>query len=116
VSPIGDGWPALAALICAAVLPTEVWRWIGLLVGRRIDPESMLLHWVRAVATAIIAAFVARAVFFPPGGLAEVPLWLRLAAMAAGAAAYAASRGFVFLGVGAAVLVLMFGQAAVRGW
>jgi branched-subunit amino acid transport protein len=116
MSPIGEGWPALAALLFAAILPTEVWRWAGLVVGRRVDPNSAALDWVRAVATAIIAAFVARVVFFPPGGLAEVPLWLRLAAMAGGGAVYAASRGFVFLGVGAAVLVLMIGQTAVRGW
>ena len=48
------------ALLLLGFLPSEVWRWIGLLIGRGLDEDSELIMWVRAVATALIAAVVAR--------------------------------------------------------
>jgi branched-subunit amino acid transport protein len=114
MSPIGEGLPALLAIMAAAVFPTAVWRWIGVALGRRIDADSELLHWVRAVATAIIAAFVARVVFFPTGGLAETPLWLRLVAMSVGLSVMLGGRRFLIVGVGAGILTLVIGQALLR--
>jgi branched-subunit amino acid transport protein len=111
MSPIGDGWHAFLAILAAAVLPTAVWRWIGVALGRRIDPESEVLHWVRAVATAIIAAFVGRVVFFPTGGLAGTPLWLRLLAMAIGIAIILRGRQLLVPGVAAGIVTLIVGQA-----
>lgn len=111
MSPIGDGLAAFAAIVAACALPTQVWRWLGVTIGRGIDPDSDVLLWVRAVATAIIAAFVANVVFFPTGGLAETPLWLRLAAMACGLAAYLLARRVVVVGVAAAVVTLVVVRA-----
>jgi branched-subunit amino acid transport protein len=109
-SPIGEGWAAIAAILIACALPTQVWRWFGVAIGRGIDPDSDLLLWVRSVATAIIAAFVANVVFFPAGALADTPLWLRLVAMGCGIAAYLAARRIVVVGVGAAVGALVIGR------
>jgi branched-subunit amino acid transport protein len=113
MSPIGEGWTALAAILAACALPTQIWRWLGVAIGRGVDPDSDLLLWVRAVATAIIAAFVSNVIFFPSGALADTPLWLRLAAMAFGIAAYLVARRIVVVGVGVAVASLIVGRVAL---
>ena len=43
-------------LVIAGFLPNEVWRMLGLWLGGGVDEGSELLVWVRAVATAILAA------------------------------------------------------------
>ena len=103
------------ALILVGFLPSEVWRWIGILIGRSLDEESEIILWVRAVATALVAAVVARIVLVPPGALAAVPLSVRLIALAAGFLAFYFIRRSAFAGVivGMAVLVagaLTFGH------
>ena len=114
MSPIGDGLHAFLAILAAAVLPTAAWRWLGVALGRRVDPDSEVLIWVRAVATAIIAAFVARVLFFPSGGLVETPLWLRLVATGVGLLVIAGGRRLLVPGVAASIVTLMAGQALLR--
>src|ERR1700688_2385843 len=80
---IGD-WHALLILLIAGVIPNQIWRMLGLMVGGEIDEGSELLVWVRAVATAILAGVIAQILVQPPGALASVPDWLRYAAVAAG--------------------------------
>ncbi len=53
------------ALLLVGVLPSEIWRWMALVVGRGLDETSEILVWVRAVATATLAAVVAKLAFFP---------------------------------------------------
>ena len=72
------------ALVLLGFLPSEIWRWLGIALGRGLDEESEIILWVRAVATALVAGVVARIVLFPPGALASVPLGVRLAALACG--------------------------------
>ena len=115
MSPIGEGWLAAALIIIAAALPTEIWRWLGLAIGWRINPRSEILLFVRAAATGIIAAFVAHAIFFPTGLLAKTPIALRIAALAGGLVAFTAFRGHVLIGVGAGVAVLLGGQVLFAG-
>ena len=73
-------------------LPNEIWRWLGFALARGIDEGSEILVWVRAVATAVLAAVIAKLIFFAPGALATVPLTVRLVAIAAGFAGFIASR------------------------
>jgi hypothetical protein len=96
------------ALILIGFLPSEVWRWLGIVIGRGLDEESEIILWVRGVATALIAAVVARIVVLPPGALAGVPLGVRIAALAIGFAAFLLIRRSAFAGVvvGEAALVL----------
>jgi branched-subunit amino acid transport protein len=101
-------------LIVVGFLPSEIWRWLGIVLGRGLDEKSEIIQWVKAVATALIAAVVARIVFIPPGALASVPLSVRLAALACGFLAFLFIRRSAFAGVvvGEAVLVagaLVFG-------
>jgi len=103
--------PGLApylVLIAAGFLPNEIWRMLGIVAAHGLDEGSELVVWVRAVATALLAGVVAKIILFPPGGLADVPLAIRLSAMAGGFAAYLLMRRSVLAGVlaGEAVLIL----------
>ncbi|MBA4789034.1 MAG: AzlD domain-containing protein [Pseudomonadota bacterium] len=102
-------WSAILVVVLAGFLPTEVWRSLAILAGRRLQEGSEGLQWVRAVATALLAAVVARLIFVPTGVLVEVPVWLRLACVAAGLAAFLVARRSVFVGVLVGEVVLIGG-------
>jgi len=113
MSAVGELWPYLM-LIVAGFLPNEVWRMVGLVASRGIDENSETIMWVRAVATAILTGVAAKIVVFAPGALAGVPLTVRLAAAAAGMAAFFLLRRSVFAGVVVGTLGVLVG-AWVRG-
>jgi len=107
-----DGWwPYLVVILCG-FLPTEVWRLLAVTLSRGLSDESEILFWVRAVATALLAAVVAKLVVAPSGALAAVPLAGRLAAIAAGLLVYALARRSVIAGVVAGQVVLI----AIASW
>jgi Branched-chain amino acid transport protein (AzlD) len=114
MSLLGDWWPYLI-LILAGFLPNEVWRMLGIVASRGIDEESELIIWVRAVATAILTGVVSKIVVFAPGALATVPLAVRLAAAAAGMAAFFVMRRSVFAGVVTGMLAVLTGMWARGG-
>ncbi|HYF53462.1 MAG TPA: AzlD domain-containing protein [Salinarimonas sp.] len=99
-------WPYLLVILCG-FLPTEIWRLLAVTLARGLADDSEILFWVRAVASALLAAVVAKVVLAPGGALAGVPLAGRLAALAAGLAGYYLVRRSVIAGlaVGQAVLV-----------
>lgn len=100
---------AYLALILAGFLPSEVWRWLGVIFARGLDEGSEVVVWVRAVATAILAGVIAKLTIFAPGVLATVPTGVRLAAVAAGFIAFVLIRRSVFAGVLAGELALVVG-------
>jgi hypothetical protein len=100
---------AYALLVLVGFLPTAIWRVLGVASARRINDESELFLWARAVATAVLAGVIAKLAFFPPGALAGVPLLIRLGAIACGLAAFFVLRRSVFAGVATAELVLVLG-------
>ena len=100
------------ALLLIGVLPSEVWRWLGIVLGGGLDEESEIILWVRGVATALVAAVVARIVLIPPGALAGVPLGVRLVALASGFAAFLLIRRSAFAGVLVGEAVLIAGALA----
>ncbi|HEY8566115.1 MAG TPA: AzlD domain-containing protein [Beijerinckiaceae bacterium] len=97
--------PYLVVLV--GFLPSEVWRQLAVLVARRLDPESEVLAWVTAVATALLAGVVAKILVAPGGALAAVPALARIGAIAAALAAYRLAGRSVLAGVlvGEALLV-----------
>jgi len=101
-------WPYVV-LVLVGFLPNEIWRWLGFALARGVDEGSELLVWVRAVATAVLAAVIAKLIFFAPGALASVPLSVRLSAMAAGFIAFTLFRRSVFAGVAVGEAVLIAG-------
>jgi hypothetical protein len=103
------------ALILLGFLPSEVWRWLGLVLGGGLDEESEIILWVRGVATALVAAVVARIVMIPPGALASVPLSVRLAALGVGFLAFLVIRRSAFVGVLVGEAVLIAGAITFGG-
>lgn len=99
-------WPFLFILV-GGWLVTDGWRFLGVYLGGRIDETSEAMVFVRAVATALVAAVIANLVIFPAGALADSPVWLRVGAMVAAFVAYllAGKRMLVGLVVGEVVLV-----------
>ena len=79
---------SLPVIILAAAAVSDVWRVLGALVSARIDENSTAFRLVRCIATALIAAILARLVLYPTGLLSEIPAALRVGSMAAGFAAY----------------------------
>ena len=114
MSFLSDGLGGFLTLVLAGFLATEVWRWLGLALGSRLDVAGAPFQWVRAVATALVAGLVTRMVLFPTGALVQVPLWIRLGAFAGGVSLYLLLRRNVAAGVGAAAALLMAGQLMVR--
>ena len=72
-------WPFLFILV-GGWLVTDGWRFLGVYLGGRIDETSEAMVFVRAVATALVAAVIANLVIFPAGALADSPVWLRVGA------------------------------------
>ena len=91
-------WPYLLVIL-AGFLPTEIWRSLAVVFARGFDEDSEVLILVRAVATALLAAVVARLVLIPPGELTDVPLMIRIAAVVGGFLAYLAVRRSVLAGI-----------------
>jgi branched-subunit amino acid transport protein len=107
-------WGPLLFILLAGALPTQVFRWLGVILAGRIREDGEVLVWVRAVATALVAGVIAQLVIDPSGALAETQLWVRLAAMVIGFAAFYFARRQILIGVlaGAATLV---GLSAITG-
>jgi hypothetical protein len=103
----GPLWPYLA-LILFAFLPTEIWRWLAVALSRRIDPDSAVLDWVRAVATALLAGVVAKLIIAPPGVLGVAPLWLRVGALGV-------TLAIILLWRRRIVVAVLAGEAALMG-
>ncbi len=106
-----DLWPYLL-LVLVGFLPNEIWRVLGLVAARGLDEDSEIVVWVRAVATAVLAAVIAKLTIFSPGALATIPLWIRLASVGSGLAGYYLIRRSVFAGVIAGEIVLIAGALA----
>jgi hypothetical protein len=104
-----EGLWGYLVLVLVGFLPADIWRLLGVIVGRGLDEESELLVWVRAVATAVLAGVIAKILFFPPGSLAAMPLSVRLAAIGCGFLAFLLVRRSVFAGLLAGETVLIAG-------
>ena len=93
--------------LAAAATATYCWRLFGVLASRQMTADSPLILWVRAVATALIAALVVRFIYAPSGLLAETELSSRMVALAAAVGGYVASRRRIEAGVAAAAIVFV---------
>ena len=95
------------AMLAAAAAATYVWRGLGVLLSGNIDPASPVFEWIGAVTYALLAGLVARMIVLPLGPLQEVGLWVRLAAVAVGAAVFFSTRKNLLLALGSGTLVLI---------
>lgn len=67
-------WAPYLFIAIAGWLATDLWRWLGVLAGNRLKEDSEALHWVRAVATALVMAVTAKLIVFPTGTLEASPM------------------------------------------
>lgn len=105
-------WWQIGFILIGGWIATDLWRVMGVLLGNRIRESSEVLVFVRAVATALVAAVIAQLIVFPSGALAEqTTLLLRVIAATAGFAAYLALGRRVAVGVFTALGVLGIGMA-----
>lgn len=104
-------WPYLFILL-AGWLATDAWRFLGVYLGGRISEASDGLVFVRALATALVAAVIGNLIVFPSGALAETDLALRILAAACGFVAYLFAGKRVLVGLLAAEAVLIAGMLA----
>ncbi len=111
---LDDGTGGFLSLFLAGFVATEMWRWLGLAVGGRLDVAGEPFQWVRAVATALVAGMVTRMLIFPAGALAGIPMGVRIAAFAGGLAVYFLVRRNLIAGVVGGAVLLMAAQLISR--
>jgi hypothetical protein len=93
--------------LTAAATATYCWRLFGVLASRQMTADSPLILWVRAVATALIAALVVRFIYAPSGLLAETDISSRILALSAAVAGYFVSGRRIEAGVAMAAIVFV---------
>ena len=108
---MGELGPYLA-LVLVGFLPNEVWRVLGLVLVRGLDEDSQVIIWVRAVATAMLAAILAQLILSSSGALASIPVGVRVGAACAGFVAFLIARRSVLVGVLAGEATLALGALA----
>lgn len=101
-------WP-FAFILIAGWIATEMWRWLGVVLGNKIEETAEILIYVRSVATALVAAVIAQLILFPSGALADTSSFLRVFAAFVGFTAYIMIGKRIWLGVAAALTVLLIG-------
>lgn len=116
MSETGELWglAPLAAILLAAVLPTHIWRWLGVLFAGRLSEQSEIFVWVKAVATALVAALIAKLILFPTGPLATVPMLARVGAGLVGFIAYVAAGKRLAVGIVAGEVVILAAWFSLR--
>ncbi len=105
---MADYWLYIV-IVVAGWLATDMWRWLGVIAGNRLQEGSEALAWVRAVATALVMAVTAKLIVFPAGTLEGSPLWLRLTAAGLGFAAFLLFGQRVIVGVLVPLVILAAG-------
>jgi hypothetical protein len=113
MSVTAELWPYLL-LILVGFLPNEVWRVVGLFVGRGLSEDSEIVLLARAVATALVAGVAAKLIVFATGALAYVPFEIRLGAVVGGFIAFLLVKRSVFIGVLVGEALLLLGGAFLR--
>ena len=101
-------WP-YAFVLLAGFIPTDIWRHFGVMLAGNLSEDRPILLWVRAVATSLVAAVIAKLILFPTGGLGDTPVALRIIAAFIGFCAFKAASGNVILGVFVAEAILIGG-------
>ncbi len=94
--PAFSPWLAVALL---GFLPSEIWRWLSVVVAHKIDEESEAFLLVRSVATALLVGVVLKIVTVPAREIAVVPIFARATAFVVAAAAFFIFRRSVFAAI-----------------
>ena len=98
----------LIVLGCGAA--TFVWRFLGVVVVKRIDANGAIFQWITCVSYAMVAGLIFRMIIMPESDLAAVSLTTRIAAVAIAFGAYFLFKRRLVAGVLAGGLSLLFQQ------
>lgn len=91
-------------LLLGAIAATYIWRMLGVLLARHIDPQDASFQWISCVSYAMLAGLIARMVFIPIGPLTQTQLWVRIACVLMGLAVFHILKKHVLAGVSAGLL------------
>ena len=107
-----SGQEGLWAVVLGAIAATYVWRMLGALLSRQVNPESLFFQWITCVSYAMLAGLIARMILLPVGPLTEVALWIRLLGTAIGLGVFflLGRRVLLSVGAGLAAFTLMVAQ------
>lgn len=94
----------IVVLGCGAA--TFLWRALGVVVVRRIDPQGPFFRWVTCVSYAMVAGLIFRMIVMPESELASVSLPLRVTAVTIAFVAFFAFKRRLVVGVLAGSLSL----------
>jgi branched-subunit amino acid transport protein len=103
-------WPYLFILVAGSVA-TDLWRFLGVYFAGNISEDAEVIVFVRCLATALVAAVIAKLVLYPGGALGASAVELRIGAAVAGFAAYLLCGRRVYVGVVAAEAILIGGYS-----
>lgn len=93
------GFEQYLIMVLVAAVPTGLWRVSGIVLARRLSSQSEIFEWVRFVATALLAGVVSKLLFSSTGVLAEVPLSIRIGAIASAFLVFMLCKRSVLIGV-----------------
>lgn len=89
---VSDAWIA----VFLAALATFIWRFLGVVLGRRIPPDSLLMDWINVVAYGMVAGVMMLILIYPTGILASTSLSMRLTGLLVGLAVMVITRRLPF--------------------
>lgn len=90
---------ALWVIVLACSAATFFWRFLGVLVVKKIDPAGAVFRWVTCVSYAMVAGLIFRMIMMPQSELASVPLMIRIFAVGIAFGAYFIFRRMLLAGV-----------------
>ena len=90
---------SLWLIVLGCIAATFFWRWLGVIVVRKIDPDGAIFEWVTCVSYAMVAGLIFRMIMMPESELASVPLIIRIAALGIAFGAYFVFRRMLLAGV-----------------
>ena len=94
---MSDQWLWVIVLACS--FATFVWRFMGVVFARRIDPSGPLFEWVSCLSYAMVAGLSFRLLILPENELAAVGLEYRVLAIAIAFGCYYLFKRLLIAGV-----------------
>lgn len=97
----------LVYIFVAGFAATAIWRFAGFILSSGLAEDGLIISWVRAVSTALVAGLISRIILFPPGALAEISALVRICAFGTGVVTFFLARYHMGAGilVGTAALI-----------
>jgi branched-subunit amino acid transport protein len=97
----------IIVVLLAGAAVTYVWRFLGVALSGRINPNGPVFEWVGCVAYALLAGLIARMIVMPVGPLQGTDLGNRLASAGIALAIFFIARRSIVLGVTAGTAALI---------